>query len=100
LREPTTCRASKSSAKPNQADPPLTTAPRRRASVAEPEEAAKLAIARRAKPGAPSDHVRLVLTLDLRRALAEQLSAQAIRSGKNLEAIITEQLEAGAKRWR
>src|SRR5690349_21754249 len=55
---------------PNQADPPLTTTPRRRASVAEPEEAAKLAIARRARPGAPPGHVRLVLTLELRRALA------------------------------
>jgi len=40
----------------------------------------KLAIASRAKLGVPPDHVRLVLTLELRRALAEQLSAQAIRS--------------------
>ena len=83
---------------PNQADPPLTTAPRRRASVAEPEEAAKLVIARRAKPGAPPDHVRLVLTLELRRALAEQLSARAIRSGKTLEAVVIDMLEAGTKR--
>jgi hypothetical protein len=66
--------------------------------ILEPNEAAKIAIARRAKPGAPPDHVRLVLTLELRRALAEQLSARAIRSGKNLEAIVIDMLEAGAKR--
>jgi hypothetical protein len=29
--------------------------------------------------------------------LAEQLSARAIRSGKNLEAIVIDMLEAGAK---
>jgi hypothetical protein len=34
----------------------------------------------------------------LRRALAEQLSTRAIRSGKNLEAVIIDMLEAGAKR--
>ena len=72
----------------------------RSSSILEPEPAAKLAIARRAKPGAPPDHVRLVLTLEIRRALAEQLSAKAIRTGRNLEALIIEQLEAGAKRWR
>jgi len=62
-----------------------------------PEQAAKLAIARRAKPGAPPGHVRLILTLELRLALAERLSAEAIRSGKNLEAIVIDMLEAGAK---
>jgi hypothetical protein len=66
----------------------------------DPERAAKVAIARRAKPGAPPGRVRLVLTLELRRALAEQLSAKAIRSGKNLEAVVIEMLEAGAKTWR
>jgi hypothetical protein len=44
--------------------------------------------------------VRLVLTLEIRQALAEQLSAKAIRSGKNLEAIVIDMLEAGAKKWR
>ncbi len=68
------------------------------AAFPEPEEAAKLAIARRAKPGAPPDHVRLMLTLELQRALAEQLSISAIRTGKNLEAIAISILEAGAKR--
>jgi hypothetical protein len=43
------------------------------------------------------DHVRLVFTLDLRRALAERLSAKAIREGKNLDAVVIEVLEAGAK---
>jgi len=42
--------------------------------------------------------VRLVLTLDLRRALAEQLSATAIRSGRNLEAVVIDMLESGAQR--
>jgi hypothetical protein len=71
----------------------------------DPEEAAKVAVARRAKPGAPPGQVRLVLTLELRRALAEQLSAKVIRSGKNLEAVVIDMLEAGgwrasaARRW-
>ena len=68
-----------------QPELPLTAAPKppsRR--ILEPDESAKLAIARRAKPGAPPGYVRLVLTLEIRQALAEQLSAKAIRSGKNL----------------
>ena len=75
-------------------------APRRRAASVEPEEAAKAAIARRAKPGAPPGYVRLVLSLELRHALAEQLSARAIRAGKILEGIVIDPLEAGAKRGR
>ena len=83
----------------DQPELPLPTASKRRLpGVLAPDEAAKIAIARRAKPGAPPDHVRLVLTLELRRALAEQLSARAIRSGKNREAIVIDMLEAGAKR--
>jgi hypothetical protein len=39
--------------------------------------------------------VRLVLTLDLRRPLAEQLSATAIRAGRNLEAVVIDLLETG-----
>ena len=62
----------------------------------EPEQAAKVAIARRAKPSVLPDHVKLTLTLDLRRALAERLSAQAIREGKNLDGVVIEILEAGA----
>ena len=75
-------------------------APKRRAASVEPEEAAKVAIARRAKLGAPPGYVRLVLSLELRRALAEQLSARAIREGKNLEGVLIDLLEAGAKRGR
>ena len=81
---------------PDQPDLPLE-APKRRVASVDPAEAAKVAIARRAKPGAPPGYVRLVLS-QLRRALAEQLSAQAIREGKNLEAVVIEQLEAGSRR--
>src|SRR5262245_59022684 len=80
---------------PTQTRAPL---PAARAGLARPEAAAKRAVAHRAKPGAPPGHVRLVLTLDLRRALAEQLSAQSIRTGKNLEAVVIDLLEAGVKR--
>jgi hypothetical protein len=75
---------------------PLVASARPRAGL-EPEQAAKIAIARRAKPSSRPGHVRLVLTLDLRRALAERLSAKAIRDGKNLEAIVIEMLENEAK---
>jgi len=82
-----------------QPERPVSTPPKRRVpSALEPEEAAKSAIAHRAKPGAPPGHVRLVLTLDLRRALAEDLSATAIRSGRNLEAVVIDRLEGVAPR--
>jgi len=45
------------------------------------------------------DHVRLVLNLELRRDLAEKLSLKAIRSERNIEAIILTLIEAAAKRW-
>ena len=61
----------------------------------DPAAVAKIAIQRRAKPSAVPGRVKLVFTLELRRALAERLSAKAIREGKNLEAIIIELLEAG-----
>jgi len=67
-------------------------------SAFDPKEAAKRAISHRAKPGSPSGYVRLVLTLDLRRALAEHLSATAIRSGTNLEAVVIDMLERGTQR--
>src|SRR5215831_4143242 len=53
-----------------------------------PEQAAKVAIARRAKPASRPDYVKLVLTLELRRVLAARLSARAIREGKNLEGVV------------
>jgi hypothetical protein len=36
--------------------------------------------------------------VELRQALAEELSAQAIREGKNLEAVVIDRLEDGSKR--
>jgi len=81
----------------DQPEVPLTARPNYRGGV-DPEKAAKVAIARRAKPGAPPGHVRLVLTLELRQALAQQLSARAIREGKNLEAVMIDLLEEGSKR--
>ena len=74
---------------PNQADPPLTTTPRRRASVAEPEEAAKLAIACRARPG----HRLATSGSSSPSNSAVCWPAQAIRSGKNLEAIVIDMLD-------
>lgn len=62
-----------------------------------PEQAAKAAVSRRAKPSAVPGHVKLTLTLDLKRGLAERLSARAIREGKNLEAVVLEILEAEMK---
>ena len=46
------------------------------------------------------DHVRLVLTLELRRELAEKLSLKAIKSERNIEAIVIGLIEAAAKQWR
>src|SRR5262245_39821138 len=65
--------------------------------VLPPEAAARLAIARRAKPSAVPDHVRLVLTLELRRELAEKLSERAIRQERNIEAVIIALLEVAAE---
>jgi hypothetical protein len=59
-----------------------------------PEEAAKIAIQRRAKPSGVPGHVRLVLTLELPRAFAEKLSARSIREGKTFEAVLIEILAA------
>ena len=75
--------------------------PRKRVStVLEPAAAARLAIARRAKPSPVPDHVRLLLTLELRRELAEKLSLKAIKSERNIEAIVIGLIEAAAKRWQ
>jgi hypothetical protein len=82
----------------DQPEFPLTERPKHRG-VAEPEQAAKLAVARRAKPSPVPDHVRLLLNLEIRRNLAEQLSLRAIREVKTIEAIVIELLEAAAKRW-
>ena len=85
----------------DQPELPLRATPKKPFSgVLEPAAAAKVAIARRAKPSSVPDHVRLALTLELRRELAEKLSERAIREERNIEAIIIDLLEAAAKRWR
>ena len=85
----------------HQGELPLAATPKRRPSgVLLPEAAARLAVARRAKPSSVPDHVRLVLTLELRRELAERLSERAIREEQNIEAIVIALIEAAAKRWR
>jgi hypothetical protein len=83
-----------------QPELPLAAALKKRLStVLDPAAAAKVAVARRAKPSPVPDHVRLALTLELRRELAEKLSARAIREEQNIEAIVIKLLEAAAKRW-
>ncbi len=57
-------------------------------------------MSRRAKPSSIPGYVRLVLTLELRRELAEKLSLKAIKSERNIEAIIIGLIEAAAKQWR
>ena len=75
-------------------------APKKRPHVLEPEVAARLAIARRTKPSSIPGYVRLLLTLELRRELAEKLSLRAIKSERNIEAIILALIEAAAKKWQ
>jgi len=62
--------------------------------VRAPEAAAKVAIARRTKPSSVPGYVKIMLTLDIPRELAERLSTRAIREGKNLEAVVIEILDA------
>ena len=57
-------------------------------------------MSRRAKPSSIPGYVRLVLTLELRRELAEKLSLKAIKSERNIEAIVIALIEVAAKRWR
>jgi len=85
-----------------QPELPLAATPKKRLSTVllDPAAAAKVAVARRAKPSAVPDHVRLVFTLELRRELAEKLSLKAIKSERNVEAIVVALIEAAAKQWR
>jgi hypothetical protein len=65
---------------------PLVASARPRVARSDPDQVAKkLAIARRTKPSTRPGHVKLTLTLDVPRELAERLSARAIREEKNLE---------------
>jgi len=52
----------------------------------------------RAKSSSILAYVRLLLTLELRRELAEKLSEQAIRKEVNIHAACDSLLEAGARR--
>jgi hypothetical protein len=81
---------------PKDAQLPLELSSKRRAGV-EPEQAAKLAIDRRARPSTLRGHVKLALTVDIPRAPAERLSARAIREEKNLEALVAEILEGASR---
>jgi hypothetical protein len=45
------------------------------------------------------DYVRLVLNLELRQELAENLSERAIKPERNIEAIVIGLIEAAAKQW-
>src|SRR5262252_9208780 len=82
----------------HQSERPLTEVPKRRPIVLAPEIAARCAVSRRAKPSSLPGYVRLVLTLELRRELAERLSLKAIKSERNIEAIIIGLIEAAAKK--
>jgi hypothetical protein len=78
---------------PSPSAPKTISTPRARARVIPaPEQAARAYIARRAKPSVVPGHVKLTFTFDMPRELAERLSAQAIRKGVNLEAVILERL--------
>ena len=59
-----------------------------------PEQAARVYIARHAKPSVVPGHVKLTFTLDIPRAVAERLSARAIREQRNIEAVVIDLLEA------
>ena len=75
--------------------PPSSTAPPRAGRY--PNQLAKIAVARRGKPSAKPGNVKLTLTLDLPRSLAETLSAQAISEEKSLEGLVRELLGKAAK---
>ena len=74
--------------------------PKRRPTVLSPEIAARIAVSCRAKPSSIPGYVRLLITLELRRELAEKLSLKAIKSERNIEAIVIGLIEAAAKQWR
>jgi len=84
-----------------QPELPLTAALKRRtAGVLAPEVAAKVAVARRAKHSPIPGYVRLLLTLEVRRELAEKLSLRAIKTEENIEAVMIALLEGAAKKWQ
>jgi hypothetical protein len=54
------------------------------------EQIAKVAIARRTRLSSVPGNVKLTLTLDIKRELAERLTVRALRDGVSLEAVIIE----------
>src|SRR5215831_21175757 len=66
--------------------PPPSSTPSSRVSR-DPNQLAKRAVARRGKPSAKPGNVKLTLTLDLPRSLAETLTTQAISEEKSLEGL-------------
>src|SRR5262245_47381215 len=74
---------------------PLPAPPAKTRGPLTPEQAAKVAVSRRAKASTVPGHVKLVLTLDMERSLAEKLSARAVREGQNLDGVVVAILRAG-----
>ena len=62
-----------------------------------PEQIAKGAIAKRGKPSAVPGNVKLTVTLDVKRALAERLTATAVRAGVNIEALMVDAIKGALK---
>jgi len=73
--------------------PAPATSPKTRVRYRPPDLAAKRDIERRSRISVVPGHVRLTFTFDLKRRLAERLSAQAIRENKHVEALIIELLD-------
>jgi hypothetical protein len=63
-----------------------------------PEEVARKAVAKR--PTTPSGRVSYTITLALPRDVAERLTARATCESKNIEAVITDILEAEGRRTK
>jgi hypothetical protein len=61
-----------------------------------PKDLARAATSHDTPAGPSGDKVKVPLTLTMRRAAAERLTARAIREGKNLDALVTEILEKAA----
>ena len=81
--------------------PPSEPPPKAKARVIPaPEQAARVYIAKRAKPSVVPGHVKLTMTFDMRRDLAERLSVRAIGDGVNLEAVVIELLGASVAKER
>jgi hypothetical protein len=63
-----------------------------------PEELARDAVAHEEASPGPGDRVRMTFRVVLPRSVAETLVARAIRDEKNIGTLVTEILEAAAKK--